>query len=62
LARYLEQLELDARLSPVRGMLVAQSIVPQARILAETRGIQTVEVDYDGLRDVEPSRPRLFEF
>lgn len=61
LARYLEQLDLDPRLSPVRGMLAAQSIAPQARTLAEARGIQTVEVNYDGLRAVEPSRPRLFD-
>jgi RecB family endonuclease NucS len=61
LARYIEHLELDARLSPVRGILVAQSIVPQARTLAQARGIQTVEVDYDGLRQIETSRPRLFD-
>lgn len=61
LVRYREQLDLDARLAPVRGMLVAQSIVPQARTLAQARGIETVEVDYDGMRDIQPSRPRLFE-
>lgn len=61
LARYLEQLDMDPRLSPVRGMLAAQSIAPQARTLADARGIETVEVDYDGLREIEPSRPRLFD-
>lgn len=61
LARYLERLDLDGRLAPVRGMLVAQSIVPQARRLAEARGIEAIEVDYDGLRDIQSSRPRLFD-
>jgi endonuclease len=61
LARYLEHLELDPRLAPVRGIFAAQSIAPQARTLAVSRGIDTVEVDYDGLRQVETSRPRLFD-
>ncbi len=60
-ARYVELLDLDPRLAPVRGMLVAQSITPQARTLAEARGIETMEVDYDELRRVESSRPRLFD-
>lgn len=61
LARYLERLDMDSRLAPVRGMFVAQSIAPQAKTLAESRGIDTVEVDYDDLRQVESSRPRLFD-
>lgn len=61
LSRYLEQLRLDARLAPLRGMLVAQTIVPQARTLAQARDIATVEVDYDGLREIRTSRPRLFD-
>lgn len=61
LARYLEHLQLDPRLAPVRGIFAAQAITPQARTLAATRGIDTVEVDYDGLRQVESSRPRLFD-
>ncbi|HSJ34352.1 MAG TPA: endonuclease NucS [Acidimicrobiia bacterium] len=61
LARYLEHLQLDPRLAPVRGIFAAQAITPQARTLAVTRGIDTVEVDYDGLRQVESSRPRLFD-
>ena len=60
LARYLERLRLDPRLTPVRGILAAQSITPQARTLAEARGIEAVEVDYDGLREVESSELRLF--
>jgi RecB family endonuclease NucS len=60
LARYLERLDLDPRLRPVRGVLVAQRIKPQARVLAEARGIGWVEVDYDELRGIEPAALRLF--
>ena len=61
LTRYLERLALDPRLGPLRGMLVAQAITPQARTLAESRGIQAIEVDYDGLRDIEDTELRLFD-
>ncbi|HEX2153723.1 MAG TPA: endonuclease NucS [Acidimicrobiia bacterium] len=61
LRRYVERLDLDPRLAPVRAMLVAQSIAPQARILAEAREVEAIEVDYDGLREIESSRPRLFD-
>ena len=60
LARYLERLNLDARLSPVRGIFAAQSITPQAKVLAEARGIACVEVDYDELRGAESNTLRLF--
>lgn len=60
LARYLEFLERDPILRPVRGMFVAQVIKPQARALATERGIVCVEVDYDELRGMEPSALRLF--
>jgi RecB family endonuclease NucS len=50
LARYLERLEGDARLRPVRGMFAAQTIKPQARVLAESRGIACLELDYDAMR------------
>ncbi len=60
LARYLERLDLDPRLVPVRGMFVAQLIAPQAKVLAEARGIKCVEVDYDELRGIEPNTLRLF--
>jgi RecB family endonuclease NucS len=60
LARYLERLNLDARLAPVRGIFAAQSIKPQAKVLAEARGIQTIEVDYDELRGIESNNLRLF--
>jgi RecB family endonuclease NucS len=44
----------------VRGMFVAQSIKPQARVLAEARGFRWVEVDYDELRGLHPEDLRLF--
>jgi endonuclease len=61
LARYVERLNHDARLSPVRGVFVAQLITPQARVMAESRGIGAVEVDYDGLREAEDTALRLFD-
>jgi RecB family endonuclease NucS len=60
LSRYLERLERDATLRPVRGILVAQVVKPQARVLAEARGIAWVEVDYDELRGLERAELRLF--
>ena len=60
LARYVERLMLDGRLGAIRALLVAQSITPQARVLARSRNIETIEVDYDGLRAVESSTLRLF--
>lgn len=60
LARYVERLELDSRLAPVRGIFAAQTITPQARTLAEARGVEAIEVDYDGLREVESSHLTLF--
>ena len=60
LARYLERLDRDGRLRPVRGILAAQRIKPQARVLATARGIEVVEVDYDGLRGIESDDLTLF--
>jgi RecB family endonuclease NucS len=60
LARYLERLERDPTLRPVRGVFVAQVVKPQARVLAEARGIEWVEVDYDELRGIESLELRLF--
>lgn len=60
LTRYLDRLSNDSRLVPIRGVLVAQSITPQARTLAEARGIQAIEIDYDGLRQVESDTLTLF--
>lgn len=61
LCRYLERLDRDSRLAPVRGILAAQTITPQARVLAEARGVEAIEVDYDGLREVEDTELRLFD-
>ncbi|HVL98079.1 MAG TPA: endonuclease NucS [Egibacteraceae bacterium] len=60
LSRYLERLERDPLLRPVRGLLAAQQIKPQARVLAHSRGIGCVEVDYDALRGLESDELRLF--
>jgi hypothetical protein len=60
IARYVERLTMDRRLGEVRGMLAAQSITPQARVIALARKITCVEVDYDYLRGLEPSALRLF--
>jgi RecB family endonuclease NucS len=60
LARYLQRLNLDARIAPVRGILAAQSITPQARTLAAARGVGAIEVDYVGLREIETDELRLF--
>ena len=61
LTRYLERLNRDATLAPVRGILAATRVTPQARTLAASRGIGWVEVDYDLLRGLEGRAPRLFE-
>ncbi|WP_420123178.1 endonuclease NucS [Nakamurella sp.] len=53
LTRYLEYLNRDPLLAPVSGVLAAQSIAPQARTLAQTRGIRCVVLDYDELRGIE---------
>jgi endonuclease len=60
LARYVERLDRDPLLRPVRGLFAAQEIKPQARVLAAARGIDCVVVDYDELRGIEPDIPRLF--
>ena len=53
LTRYLELLNRDPALSPVRGVFAAREIRPQARVLAEDRGIRCVTLDYDSMRGVE---------
>jgi len=50
LARYVERLRLDSSLGEIRGVFVAQVVKPQARVLAESRGVRWLEVDYDELR------------
>lgn len=61
LVRYIERLNIDVRLAPVRGIFAAQSIAPQARIMAVARGIEAIEVDYEGLREAEDTELRLFD-
>jgi len=60
LTRYLDFLNRDPMLRPVRGIFVAQEIKPQARVLATDRGIGCVVVDYDDLRGVESDDLKLF--
>jgi RecB family endonuclease NucS len=60
LARYVERLDRDGRLRPVRGILAAQQVKPQARVLAAARGITWIEVDYDELRGQSEAALRLF--
>ena len=60
LTRYLEFLNRDPMLAPVRGMFVAQEIKPQAKTLAADRKIACIEVDYDELRDRPSNVLRLF--
>lgn len=60
LTRYLELLNRDPLLAPVHGVFAAQQIKPQARTLAEDRGIRCVTLDYEQLRGVEPDEFRLF--
>ena len=60
LTRYLERLDRDPLLRPVRGVFAAQEIKPQARVLATQRGIECVVLDYDELRGLEPDTPRLW--
>jgi len=50
LTRYLERIRLDPALGSCRGVLAAQTIKPQARVLAQARGIDCVEVDLQVLR------------
>ena len=60
LTRYLELLNRDPKLRPVRGIFAAQEIKPQARVLAADRGITCAVVDYDALRGMDDPTARLF--
>jgi endonuclease len=60
LTRYLELMNRDPLLAPVRGVFAAQEIKPQARVLAEDRGIRCVVLDYDALRGLDDAESRLF--
>ncbi|HEY8308648.1 MAG TPA: endonuclease NucS [Lapillicoccus sp.] len=60
LTRYLELMNRDPHLAPVVGVFAAQEIKPQARVLAEDRGIRCVVLDYDALRGIDDVGARLF--
>jgi RecB family endonuclease NucS len=60
LSRYLDLMRRDTLLGTVRGILAAQLIKPQARVLANDRGISCVTVDYDVLRGLDTPDDRLF--
>ena len=60
LTRYLDLLNRDPLLKPVTGIFAAQQIKPQARTLAEDRGIRCLTLDYDAMRGVDDSAGRLF--
>ncbi|HJM29333.1 MAG: endonuclease NucS [Acidimicrobiales bacterium] len=60
LTRYLDFLNRDPKLRPVRGIFAAQQITPQAKVLAKDREISTIEVDYEELRGMESTILRLF--
>ena len=60
LTRYLELMNRDPQLRPVRGIFAAQEIKPQAKVFATDRGIECVVVNYDELRGIEDPSLRLF--
>ena len=60
LTRYLELLNRDPAISPVRGIFAAQEIKPQAKTLATDRGIACLTIDYDALRSIDDGILRLF--
>jgi endonuclease len=60
LVRYLERMDRDPMLRGIRGVFVAQVVKPQAKVLAESRGVGWVEVDYDVLRGAREADLTLF--
>lgn len=60
LTRYLELLNRDTAIAPVRGVFAAQEIKPQARVLAQDRGIVCLTLDYAAMRGVDDASSRLF--
>ena len=60
LTRYLERIRRDPAMGSCRGVLAAQEIRPQARVLAQGRGIDCVEVDLDVLRGEREPELTLF--
>ncbi|WP_166869565.1 MULTISPECIES: endonuclease NucS [unclassified Salinibacterium] len=60
LTRYLELMNRDPLLAPVSGVFAAQVIKPQARTLAEDRGIRCVVLDYEAMKGIDSGKPTLF--
>ena len=60
LTRYLDLLNRDPVLAPVQGVFAAQLIKPQARTLAEDRGIRCVVLDYEEMKGEDDHESRLF--
>ncbi|BDI21277.1 endonuclease NucS [Herbiconiux sp. L3-i23] len=60
LTRYLELMNRDPHLAPVTGVFAAQEIKPQARTLAQDRGIRCLVLDYDAMRGMDDAESRLF--
>ena len=60
LSRYLERIRLDPALADCTGVLAAQAVKPQARVLAEARGLRWVEVDLAELRGEREPALTLF--
>ena len=60
LTRYLELMNRDPHLAPVVGVFAAQQIKPQARMLAEDRGIRCLVLDYDAMRGLDDTASKLF--
>jgi len=60
LTRYLELMNRDPHIAPVTGIFAAQEIKPQARRLAEDRGIRCLLLDYDAMRGLDDTRSKLF--
>jgi endonuclease len=60
LSRYLERIRLDPAMAGCRGVLAAQVVKPQARVLAEARGLAWVEVDIAELRGEREPALTLF--
>ena len=60
LTRYLDLLNRDPLLAPVEGVFAAQQIKPQARTLAEDRGIRCVVLDYEEMKGEDDKESRLF--
>ncbi len=60
LTRYCDLLNRDPLLAPVRGIFAAQTITPQARVLAQDRGFECLILDYDEMKGTEDDFLRLF--